>query len=117
MDVDINLRNAAVIGENPDQAFIIEDKKLHAVEMRIAEAKKDKSRPDQILALTEALKTLIKFSEGKVEPHFLEFDWKIPSEKDEQKILVSKILHIYSHLPHHEKNKLISLIHHSQSSR
>lgn len=113
-----NLFNAAVVGENSDSAFLVEGNRLHAVEKSIAEQKKDKSDPKKVIPLLrDALKSLIGFAKNKVEDHFLEVDWKAISDKpNEQAQLVSKIEHIYSHLHHHDRNELSSLIHHKQSS-
>lgn len=118
MEKNENLFNAAEVGENPETAFIVEGKRLHAVEQSIADQKKDKSDPKLVLPLMrEALKTLIQYSEGKVESHFLEVDWKmIQGKSDEQKQLVHKIYNIYSHLPHHDRNELSSLIHHKHAN-
>lgn len=113
-----NLFNAAVIGENPETAFLVEGDHLRAVEKSIADLKKDKkSDPKNILPLMRnALKELIIFAEGKVEKHFLEIDWKtLTDQPNEQSRLVSIIHNIYSHLPHHEHNELSSLIHHKQA--
>lgn len=113
-----NLFNAAEVGENSETAFIVEGKRLHAVEQSIAEQKKDQSDPGKVLPLMrEALKALIQYAQDKVEPHFLEVDWKkIRGEADEQAQLVHKIFNIYSHLPHHNRNELSSLIHHKQAN-
>lgn len=118
MENNANLFNATVIGENPETAFLVDGNHLHAVEQSIADQKKNKSDPKQIIPLMrDALKALIKFSEGKVEPHFLDIDWKaISGQPNEEELLVKKIYHIYSHLPHHDRNDLSSLIHHKQSS-
>ncbi len=114
--MDINLFNAAVVGENPDAAFFVEGEHLHAADARVVSLKKEKSKPELTLPLLRnALKALIKFAEGKVENHFLEVDWKGIAGKDEQPALISKIDHIYSHLPHQERKQLSSLIHHSKS--
>ena len=84
MENNNDLFNAAVVGENPDTAFIVEGNRLHAVEKRIAEQRKDKSDPKKVIPLLRsALKTLIGYSEGKVEGHFLDFDWKSFSGKPE----------------------------------
>lgn len=109
-----NLFNAAVIGENPETAFLVENNHLHAVEQRIADQKKDKSNPKKVVPLMrEALKALIEFANGKVEPHFLDVDWDSFSDQaNAQEQIVDKIHHIFSHLPHHDRNELSSLIHH-----
>lgn len=113
-----SLFNAAEIGENPDTAFIVEGNHLHAVEQSVADRQKDKSDPKLILPLMrEALKALIQFATGKVESHFLEMDWKMMEGKaDEQRQMIHKIHNIYTHLPHHDRNELSSLIHHRQTN-
>jgi len=113
-----NLFNAAEIGENPDTAFIVEENHLHAVEQSVADQKKDQSDSKKVLPLMrEALKALIQYASGKVESHFLEVDWKMLQGKpDEQEQLVHKIHNIYSHLPHHDRNELSTLIHHKQAN-
>lgn len=113
---DANLFNAAVVGENPDSTFIIMDGKLHAIDKRVADLRKNKSDPAQIVKLmTDALKALISFSKDHVEPHFLEVDWNSFNKRPNvQEAIISKINHIYHHLPHCERNKLTSLIHHPQ---
>lgn len=118
MENNINLRNAVVIGENPDTAFIIENNHLHAVEQSVADLKKDKSDSKQLIPLMrEALKALVIFAKGKVEPHFLEIDWKaLSSGENEQEELIGKIHHIFSHLPHHDRNDLSALVHHKQTT-
>jgi hypothetical protein len=113
-----NLCNAAEVGENPETAFIAENSHLHAVEQSVADQKKDKSDPKKILPLIrEALKALIQYAQGKVESHFLEIDWKqIEGKADEQAQLVHKIHNIYSHLHHHDRNELSTLVHHRQAN-
>lgn len=112
------LFNAAEIGENPSTAFIVEGNHLHAVEQSVADYQKDKCDPKKVLPLIrEALKALIQHAKGKVEAHFLEVDWKmIEGKADEQKQLIHHIENIYTHLPHHDRNELSSLIHHKQAS-
>lgn len=112
-----HLFNAAEVGENPETAFIVEGKHLHAVEHSIAAQKKERSDPKLVLPLMrDALKALIQYAQGKVEAHFLDVDWKmIQGKSDEQAQLIHKIQNIYSHLPHHERNELSSLIHHKQT--
>lgn len=117
MPSNIDLFNAAVVGENSDSAvFIVDGKHLHAVDVHVAALKNDKAQSEQITPLLrEALKALVKFSMGKVEPHFLEIDYdSVSKNPKEQAWLVDKIAHIYSHLPHHDRNELSSLIHHKQ---
>lgn len=118
MENHANLFNAAEVGENPETAFIVEGKHLHAVEQRVADQKKDKSDPKLVLPLMrDALKALIQHAQGKVASHFLEVDWKMMQNKsDEQAQLIHHIYNIYSHLPHHDRNELSSLVHHKQAS-
>ena len=118
MEKNENLFNAAEVGENPKTAFIAEGKRLHAVEKSVADQKKDKSDPKQVLPLMrEALKALIQYAQGKVESHFLEVDWKTIQDKpDEVEQLVRKTCTIYTHLPHHDRLELSSLIHHKQAA-
>lgn len=113
-----HLFNAAVVGENSASAFIIEGNRLHAVEKSIADQKKDKSDPKKVIPLLRsALNEIIAFGRGKVEEHFLDVDFKsLEGKPNEQALLVSKIVHIFSHLPHNDRNELSSLIHHKQSS-
>lgn len=110
---DVNLFNATVIGENPDAAFIAEGNKLHATDQEVALFRKDKSNPELIFPLMrDALKALAIFSEGKVTNHFLTLDFnKIPKNNTAE--LMVYIQNIYNHLPHHERNKLSSLVHHA----
>ena len=119
MDKNEHLYNAVVIGENPDAAFIVEGKHLHAVEEHVAKLEKEKSDPKRVLPLMrDALKALIKFSENKVEPHFLEVDWNGIAGKSHEQLDIIKCVHsIFSHLPHHERNDLSSLIHHKQTAK
>lgn len=117
MKFNVQLFNAAVVGENDDDiAYIIENDRLHAVEPHIAELKKNLSSPELILpALRDALKALVKFSKGKVEAHLLEMaPTTSAKQNNERALLVSMIKHIFKHLPHHDRNDLSSLIHHKQ---
>jgi hypothetical protein len=118
MENNANLFNAAVIGENSESAFLVDGNHLHAVEKSVADQKKEKSNPKQTVPLIrEALKALIKFSQGKVESHFFDVDWKaIANQRNEEEFLVEKIHSIYSHLPHHDRIELSSHIHHKQSA-
>lgn len=110
MEYDQNIYNAAVIGENPDAAFLVEGKQLHAVEKHVAEKKKDKSDMKLVLpTMRDALKALVKFATGKVPPHFLD---AISLKTNEYDQLTEKIMNIYNHLPYHERSELSSLIHH-----
>lgn len=111
-----NLFNAAIVGENPNTAFIVEGSRLHAIEQSIANQKKDKSDPKKVLPLMrEALEALVGFAEGKIADHFLEVDWDgLINKPKEQSLLIERIHSIYSHLPHHDRNELSSLIHHKQ---
>lgn len=114
MENNIALFNAAVIGENPESAFIIDDNHLHAVDSRVAQEQKEKNNPKKILtSMRDALKALIHYSSGIVESHFLEIDWKRLEEgKNEEAEIRHLILNIYTHLPHHLRNELSTLIHH-----
>jgi hypothetical protein len=115
MEFNENLYNAAVVGENPEAAFIVEGKRLHAVEEEIANLKKEKSDPKLIVPLMrDAWKALLKFAEGKVPSHLIENVVSLkPKEQDQ---LVEKIKNLYFHLPHHARNELSSLIHHKQTT-
>lgn len=119
MENNDNLFNAAEMGENPATAFIVEGKHLHAVELSVANQKKDKSDPLVVLPLMrEALKALIKFGSGKVEAHFLDVDWKsLEGSADEHEKIVHHVQEIYSHLHHRDRNELSTLIHHRKASR
>lgn len=116
---NMNLFNAAIVGENPEAGFLVEGKRLHATDPQVASLKKDKSKPELIIPLMqEALKDLVKFAQGKVPPHFLEIDWNAFTGKaNEQEQLIAKIEQIYTHLPHVERNKLSTLIHHATASK
>jgi hypothetical protein len=118
METNDNLFNAAEIGENPDTEFVVEGKHLHAVDAKVAHERKDKSDPKIVLPLIrEALKALIKYAQGKVEAHFLDVDLKqFDGKPDEEAQLRHKIEHIFSHLHHHDRNELSSLIHHGKSN-
>jgi len=111
------LFNATEMGENPDTNFIVEGNHLHAIDQNIADYQKNKCDPKQVLTLMrEALKALIQYAKGKVEPHFLEIDWKtIEGKSDEQKQLMHKVHNIYTHLPHHDRNELSTLVHHKKA--
>lgn len=117
MATNIHLFNAAVIGENPETAFILKGDHLHAVEQSVADQIKDKNESNKVLSsIREALKALISYSQGKVEAHFLEIGKNsFSNQKDEQTHLIHQIRNIYTHLPHHNRNDLSSLIHHKQS--
>ncbi|WP_068469274.1 hypothetical protein [Candidatus Protochlamydia phocaeensis] len=118
MENDVNLFNATVIAENPDSSFIIlEGDRLHAVEPSVANFRKEHIDQEHVVSLMcDGLKALIEFAQGKAEAHFLEVDWDaLASRDDEQAILINKIHHIFSHLPHHFRNDLSSLIHHKQA--
>lgn len=118
MPLDKNLYNAVVIGENPEACFIVEGDKLHAVDEKLASFKKEESNPKAVLPLMrEALRSLIQFSQGKVTPHFLNVDFEALSKSaSESQQLIVLIENIFTHLPHNERNKLSSLIHHAQKS-
>lgn len=104
------LYNAAVVAENPEAAFIVENGRLHAVEKQIAILKKDKSDPKAVLPLMrEALQSLLQFASGKLSASYNELISMKPNEQDQ---LIEKINHIYLHLHHGDRNELSSLIHH-----
>lgn len=108
-----HLFNAAVVGENPDSAFVLENYSLHAVEKNVAKLRKEQSREELVIpVMRDALQALIKYSEGKVPPHFLRIDWNgMTGNPNEQKELIYSIVQIYIHLPHYERNHLSSLVH------
>lgn len=117
MEFNENLFNAAVVGENgdsPNIAFIAEKNRLHAVEQHIADKQKNKSDPKVVVPLMrDALNALLQFAKGKIPSQFVEVDLKAISLKpDEQEQFIEKLKNIYTHLPHQERNKLMSLIHH-----
>lgn len=114
-----SLFNAAVIGENPDASFIVEGNRLHAVEASIAKQKTEQSNPAKLLPLIQqALESLINYGQGKVEPHFLEMEEdSFENDADEEAHLIHQIHSIFSHLPHHDRNELSSLIHHKAGSK
>lgn len=115
MEFNDNLYNAAVIGENPEAAFIVEGKHLHAVDDQIALIKKDKHDPKLTVPLMrDAWKVLLKYAEGRVPKHFIEDVVSLRPKEEDQ--LIEKIAHLYSHLPHHARNELSSLIHHKQAA-
>ena len=118
MENNNNLFNAVVIAENPDSAFIIMGNRLHAVDKRVAEQQKEKSKPEIVLPLIlEALKAFVKFADGKVKPHLIEEGKNALTElATQQEELIGKIEQIYIHLSHHDRNQLSSLIHHSQTA-
>lgn len=104
------LYNAAVVAENPDAAFIVENGRLHAVEKRVAALKKDQSDPKNVLPLMRnALQALLQFASGKLSASYNELISMKPNEQDQ---LIEKINHIYLHLHHNDRNKLSSMIHH-----
>jgi hypothetical protein len=113
MKLNENLYNAAVIGENAesaDVAFIVEGKRLHAVEKSVAELEKEKSNPKLVLnLLRDAYTELQKFASGKAPQKFIDF---ISLKAEEYDQLLEKIANIYFHLPHSDRNELSSLIHH-----
>jgi hypothetical protein len=117
MPFDANLYNAAVIGENggmPGVAFIVEDGRLHAVEQRIADQKKEKAKSELILPLMrEALKALVTFSKRNAyDPSSDRGQKEISLKPNEQDQLIEKIQAIYVHLSHEDRSQLSSLIHH-----
>jgi hypothetical protein len=112
----LNLFNAAVIGENPEASFIVEqDNQLHAVEQHVADLKKAQSDPKKLIPLMrEALKVLIPFATGKVPAHFLDIDWESFTKlANEEELLIHHITNIYTHLPHQDRMSLSRLIHHA----
>lgn len=122
MEFDKNLYNAAVVGENgemPDVAFIVEAGCLHAVEQRIADQKKEKSKSELVLPLMrDALNALVAFSkrnayDPSTDRGLKEISLK-PNERDQ---LIEKIKEIYVHLSHQDRNQLSSLIHHKAMNR
>src|SRR5690242_1853140 len=119
MEFNVHLYNAAVIGENgnnPDVAFIVDGKQLHAVEQFIADQKKDKSTPALVLPLMrEAMKSLLQFSQRNVPAAKADVGQKgISLKEDEREQLIEKIINIYVHLSHQDRNDLSSLIHHKK---
>lgn len=116
---DVNLFNAAIVGENSGDAFLVEGSQLHAVDERVAALKKDKSNPKVVLpVIRDALKALINFAEGKLAPHYTDMNWKaISGQSEELEELIAKIRLIYFHLPHTERHRLSSIIHNSQLAR
>lgn len=113
-----NLANAAVMGENPDSGFIVEGKRLHAVERSVAALKNQNNTLGELISIMrEALKALIIYADGKVEPHFLEIAQNtLEREGENPSELMTKLEQIYRHLPHHDRNDLNSMIHHPQKS-
>lgn len=108
-----NLFNAVVIAENPEMAFIADGNHLHAVDRKVAELQKDKSKPELVLPLMrKGFEALCKYAQGKVEQHFI--NSPVSSKPNEQDRLIENIQNIYTHLPHHDRNELSSLIHHKQ---
>jgi hypothetical protein len=114
----IKLGNAAVVGENPEATFIIEENNmLHAVDPGVANLKGKNSSTEIIPILKESLQSLLEFSQGKISPELIEAGQKILNEKESTlETVISQIEHIYQHLPHHDRNELSSLIHHSEQS-
>ena len=113
MGVNIHLRNAAVICENPDVVLLAEGDHLHAVESRIAELKKDKCMPAALIPLMRNAHTaLVQFTTGIVDAQILD---AVSLKANEMEQLKEKIRNIYAHLPHHVKNQLCSMIHHKQA--
>lgn len=109
MAVNINLRNAAVLCENPDVAMLAEGDHLHAVDPSVAQLKKDQCSPSKVLPLMQkAHSELVKFAHGTIDPQILEAVSLKPNEMDQIK---EKIRNIYAHFPKHIKNQLCSMIH------
>jgi hypothetical protein len=116
---NIDLFNAAVIGENHEAFFLLEeDGHLHAVEKLIAEHKIDQKQRTKVLEkIKEAKKALHAFARGKIEAHFLNDEpASYVNEKEEREQIVTQIHNIYYHLPHHFRNELSSLIHHKHTT-
>lgn len=119
MKEQADLFNAAVVGENPEMAFtVLEGDHLHAIEPSIAEQKGGQIDAAKVTSLLRgAFKALSQFAEGKVEAQLLEIDWEGLAERPgEREELISKIRHVFVHLPHHDRNTLSSLIHHRQAT-
>ena len=116
MKTNANLFNAAVIGENPTTAYILKGDHLHAVESSVAEERNNGNNAKNIVPLMKkALQALVEFSSGKVEAHFLDIDTDdFSDDEDGQDEIVEKIHQIYTHLPHHNRIELSSLIHNRQ---
>ncbi len=114
MKFDIRLYNATVVGENPGGTFMADGNKLHAIEEHVAQLKKEACSPETVNPLLrEALKGLIEYSNGKSHSESSNIDLNQislkPTEKDQ---LIEKIVHMYSHLSHHNRMELSTLIHH-----
>lgn len=109
-----DLFNAAMIAENPEEGFICMGHRLHAVEPHIAEMKKEESDPKVCLPLMrQALTALVDYATGKV-PDALVDEKSVSLKANERAQLIDKIVHIYTHLSHHDRLALSSLIHHKQ---
>lgn len=117
MEDNINLANAAIVGENPETAFVVNGTLLHAVDSNVADFEKDNSDPEQVVPLLRnALQALIEFADRKVPPHFIEMgEQLIMDESDDKNELINKIEQIFTHLPRHERQHLSSMIHHRQT--
>lgn len=117
MQSNQGLYNAAVIGENPEMEFLVENGHLHPVEPSVAERKPEQNNPEKVLPLMrEALEELIKYAKEKVPLHFTDKEQIVSLEPDEHDQLVQKIMNIYTHLPHHNRNEMSTLIHHKQKT-
>ena len=113
MELDHDLYNAAIIGENSESAFLLENNRLHPVEETVAEIKFEQSNPKIILPfMRRALDRLAQFAKGKVAPHFTDMEKNVSLKPEEKDQLIEKIVNIYIHLPHHERIELSSLVHH-----
>lgn len=113
MDIDINLYNAAEVGENPDTAFTVDGNHLHAVEKSVAHLEEKKIDANLVLSLMkDSLKALAEFAKGKIYEDTLRIDWDAIKNSRDQQLIIKHIVHIYSHLPHHDRNFLSSQIHH-----
>lgn len=113
--METNLCNAVVIAENPEMYFIVEGNRLHAVEELVSELKMEESKDEIVLPkMRDALTAISKFAQGKVYDHFIDEEKNISLKPTEREQIIEKILNIYSHLPHHDKIHLSSLVHHKQ---
>lgn len=118
MDYNKDLFNAAVIAENSEMGFLVDEGRLHPVEQSIADLKKDQCKPEKVLPLMRsALNQLVKFANGKAPSHFTDMEKNISLKPNERDQIIEKILNIYTHLPHHCRNELSALIHHKQIAR
>jgi hypothetical protein len=107
----VSLTNAVVVAENSGAAFMAEGPKIHAIDQVIATHRKEKSDPKVVVPLmVDALLALVEFAQGRVESHFLDIDVNSLSKSDMKKV-ISKLLQVYSHLHHHDRNELSAMVH------